>query len=300
MASDLFSIDSEFDRNRHVRFLDMMYDLLPSDYQSQEINHLTLAYFTLSSLDILGSLDQVDKEAIVAWVLSFQAHRRNQDEPISGKLYGFYGSRSLQFPADVHRNLKHNGSHLASTYSALAILKIIGYDFSLFDSESIVRSMKNLQQPDGSFMPIHIGAEADLRFVYCAAAISYLLDDWNGVDKEKAKEYILSCQSYDGGFGLCPGLESHGGATYCAVASLRLMGYIEDDLLSEGVSSSIINIAMLLDWMMQRQTADGGFHGRPNKPSDTCYGFCMAGSVNSLEIYPSFITHIMGCLRIVF
>lgn len=59
MASDLFSIDSEFDRNRHVRFLDMMYDLLPSDYQSQEINHLTLAYFTLSSLDILGSLDQV-------------------------------------------------------------------------------------------------------------------------------------------------------------------------------------------------------------------------------------------------
>lgn len=50
------------------------------------------------------------------------------------------------------QNLKHNGSHLASTYSALAILKIIGYDFSLFDSESIVRSMKNLQQPDGRYV----------------------------------------------------------------------------------------------------------------------------------------------------
>ncbi|KAI3842727.1 hypothetical protein MKW98_015394 [Papaver atlanticum] len=33
------------------------------------------------------------------------------------------------------------------------------------------------------FMPIHTGAEKDLRFVYCAAAISSLLnDDWSGMD----------------------------------------------------------------------------------------------------------------------
>ncbi|KNA15005.1 hypothetical protein SOVF_102210 [Spinacia oleracea] len=284
MASNLtepFSIDPLFDKERHVRFLDMMYELLPSDYESQEINHLTLAYFSLSSLDIIGSLDRVDKKAIVAWVLSFQVHQKDQDAFRNGQFYGFLGSRSSQF-ADVHRNSKCNSSHLASTYSALAILKIIGYDFSLFDSESIVKSMRNLQQPDGSFMPIHIGAEADLRFVYCAAAISYLLDDWTGVDKDKAKEYILNCQSYDGGFGLCPGLESHGGATYCAVASLRLMGYIEDDLLSKGVSTSIINVPLLLSWMMQRQAADGGFQGRPNKPSDTCYAFWVGGVLKIL------------------
>ncbi|XP_021770995.1 geranylgeranyl transferase type-1 subunit beta-like [Chenopodium quinoa] len=285
MASKLtqpFSIDPSFDKDRHVRFLDMMYELLPSDYESQEINHLTLAYFTLSSLDILGALDRVDKEAIVAWVLSFQAHKKDQDDLRSGQFYGFLGSRSSQFPADALKNSNCNSSHLASTYSALAILKILGYDFSLFDSESILRSMRNLQQSDGSFMPIHIGAEADLRFVYCAAAISYLLDDWTGMDKEMAKEYILNCQSYDGGFGLCPGVESHGGATYCAIASLRLMGFIEDDLLSKGVSSSIIDIPVLLDWMMQRQAADGGFQGRLNKPSDTCYAFWVGGVLKIL------------------
>ncbi|MCL7025863.1 hypothetical protein MKW94_004807 [Papaver nudicaule] len=54
-------------------------------------------------------------------------------------------------------------------------------------------------------------------------------------------------QSYDGGFGLVPGLESHGGATYCAVAALRLMEFIEDD----------------------RQAIDGGFQGRANKATDT-------------------------------
>lgn len=268
-----FSIDSMFDRDRHIMFLEMMSDLLPSEYQSQEINHLTLAYFTISSLDILGALDRVDKEAVASWVSSFQVHPKSQDELDNGKFYGFVGSRSSQFPPDVNGNLRLNGSHLASTYCALAILKIIGHDFSEVDSGSMVRSMRNLQQDDGSFMPIHIGAEADLRFVYCAAAISYMLDDWSGVDREKAKEYILNCQSYDGGFGLCPGLESHGGATYCAIASLRLMGFIEDDLLSKGASSSIINITMLLEWIIQRQTAEGGFQGRSNKPADTCYAF---------------------------
>lgn len=282
VLSPSFSIDSLFDKERHIRFLDMMYELLPSDYQSQEINHLTLAYFTISSLDILGTLDQVDKEAVASWVLSFQVHPKDQAEFGNGQFFGFLGSRSSQFPADINGNSERNGSHLASTYCALAILKIIGHDFSSLDSESIVISMRNLQQHDGSFMPIHIGAEADLRFVYCAAAISYMLDDWIGIDKEKAKEYILNCQSYDGGFGLCPGLESHGGATYCAMASLRLMGFIEDDLLSKDASCSIINIPMLLDWMMQRQAADGGFQGRPNKPSDTCYAFWLCGVLKIL------------------
>ena len=43
----------------------------------------------------------------------------------------------------------HNGSHLASTYSALALLKILGYDLANIDSKSLLLSMKKLQQPDG-------------------------------------------------------------------------------------------------------------------------------------------------------
>lgn len=48
--------------------------------------------------------------------------------------------------------LIHNNSHLASTYCAIAILKIVGYDLSNLDSESIVTSMRNLQQPDGRYV----------------------------------------------------------------------------------------------------------------------------------------------------
>lgn len=42
-----------------------------------------------------------------------------------------------------------------------------------------------------------------------------------------------------------------GGATYCAIASLRLMGVIGDDILSTSAASSIINVPLLLDWILQ-------------------------------------------------
>jgi len=100
-------------------------------------------------------------------------------------------------------------------------------------------------------MPIHIGAETDLRFVYCAAAICSMLNDWTGMDKLKAKEYILNCQSYDGGFGMVPGSESHGGGTFCAVAALHLMGFVQAELASNLRDSASIDIRMLLEWCLQ-------------------------------------------------
>lgn len=274
-----------FDRDRHVAYLEMMYNLMPYHYQSQEINRLTLAFFTISGLHLLQALDRVDKDRVANWVLSFQAHPRSKAELENGQFYGFHGSRTSQFPPDENGVSAHNAGHLASTYCALAILKTVGFNLSTIDKESILISMRNLQQPDGSFMPLHIGAETDLRFVYCAAAICFMLEDWSGMDRERAKDYILNCQSYDGGFGLMPGLESHGGGTYCAVASLRLMGYIEDDLLSKNASSSIINVPLLLDWSMQRQASDGGFQGRANKSSDTCYAFWVGSVLRILGSY---------------
>ncbi|XP_030511758.1 geranylgeranyl transferase type-1 subunit beta isoform X1 [Rhodamnia argentea] len=274
---------ASFDREKHVKFLEMMYHMLPFHYQSQEINHLTLAYFVISGLDILDALDRVHKDAVAGWVLSFQAHPRSKSDLGNGQFYGFHGSRSSQFPSKDNAIFIQNGSHLASTYCALAILKIVGYNLSNIDSASMLTSMRSLQQSDGSFMPIHIGAERDLRFLYCAAAICFMLNNWNGMDREKAKEYILNCQSYDGGFGLTPGSESHGGAAYCAIASLRLMGFIGDDCLSNASAlSSKANIQSLLDWSLQRQVADGGIQGRPNKASDTCYAFWIGATMGTL------------------
>ncbi|BAF03945.1 Os01g0150100, partial [Oryza sativa Japonica Group] len=130
--------------------------------------------------------------------------------------------------------------------------------------------------------------------VVFSAAICSMLKDWTGMDKEKAKQYILSCQSYDGGFGLVPGSESHGGGTFCAVAALCLMGFIQVDLASNLQEPSSIDVRLLLEWCLQRQAADGGFQGRRNKSSDTCYAFWIGGVLKIIGAY-RFIDH--GALR---
>lgn len=274
-----------FARLHHVAHLNAMASELPDDYATQEVNHLTLAYFAVAGLSLLRELNRVNKDQIAKWILSFQVHPEANNDLDDGQFYGFCGSRTTQFPSNNLKDPSHNGSHLASTYSALAILKIVGYDVANIVSKALLASMKKLQQPDGSFMPTHIGAERDLRFVYCAAAVCSMLKDWTGMDKEKAKEYILNCQSYDGGFGMVPGSESHGGGTFCAVAALCLMGFIQVDLASNLRESAPIDVRLLLEWCLQRQAADGGFQGRRNKPTDTCYAFWVGGVLKIIGAY---------------
>lgn len=51
--------DQSFDIDRHIRFLEMNYQLIPSFYEGQEINHLTLAYFVISGLHMLHAIHRV-------------------------------------------------------------------------------------------------------------------------------------------------------------------------------------------------------------------------------------------------
>lgn len=41
-----------------------------------------------------------------------------------------------------------------------------------------------------SFYAVPEGSENDIRFIYCAASICYMLDNWSGMDIQKAIEYI--------------------------------------------------------------------------------------------------------------
>ena len=63
-----------------------------------------------------------------------------------------------------------------------------------------------------------------MRFVYCAASICTFIDSFDGIDTEKMVEYILKSQTYEGAFG-SPGLEAHGGSTYCALHCLDITTY---------------------------------------------------------------------------
>merc|ERR1711964_378054 len=118
---------------------------------------------------------------------------------------------------------QYDDAHIAMTYTALCCLRILGDDFSRVNRRAIIGALKHLQQPDGSFTGTRKKSESDMRFLYCACAISAMLCDWSGFDIESSISFIRSSQSYDGGIGLYPGAEGHGGSTYTAVASLVLM-----------------------------------------------------------------------------
>lgn len=154
------------------------------------------------------------------------------------------------------------------TYTALCLLVILGDDLSGVDKPAVVAALKGLQRPDGCFDAATCGAESDMRFVYCACAVSTLLNDWSGVDVDAAVAYIHSCQSFEGPFGLRPGQEAHSGSTYCALASLALMGKLDTELRHRDD---------IVHWLTARQVA--GFQGRPNKLQDSCYSWWVGGAL---------------------
>eukprot|EP00753_Platysulcus_tardus_P003216 PLAT12317.1.p2 GENE.PLAT12317.1~~PLAT12317.1.p2 ORF type:complete len:300 (+),score=145.37 PLAT12317.1:268-1167(+) len=168
---------------------------------------------------------------------------------------------------------KLDSGHIAMTYTALASLLILGDDLSRVDRPAILSALRGLQMPTGSFRCVLAPSEDDVRFVYCAAAICFMLGDWSGMDVERATQFILSCQSYEGGLGMHPGQEAHGGCTYTGVAALVMMRQLHRLPMQDE----------LLRWCLSRQV--GGFQGRCNKPADTCYTWWIGGTLSLLDAY---------------
>lgn len=75
---------------------------------------------------------------------------------------------------------------------------------------------------DGSFKGDEFG-ETDTRFSYCALSCASLLGALDQLDVNKAVEYLIKCQNFDGGFGSVPGAESHAGQIFCCVAALEIV-----------------------------------------------------------------------------
>jgi geranylgeranyl transferase type-1 subunit beta len=57
-----------------------------------------------------------------------------------------------------------------------------------------------------------------MRFVYCASAISRLLGDWSGVDRESVLGYVRSCMVRD--VSVSPGRSSRGLILLCGAMSV--------------------------------------------------------------------------------
>ncbi|PKC04350.1 protein geranylgeranyltransferas-like protein type I beta subunit [Rhizophagus irregularis] len=272
--------EKEFVRDKHISYLMRGLTLLPKQYASNDTNRMTLAFFCLSGLDLLGALEsEIPEERRKTWIDWIYAQQILPDErnpEINEKICGFRGSPFSGLPFDPNGSresrLPFDAANLAMTYTALTSLLILGDDLSRVNRSSIINSLKYLQKDDGSFTQTYQGMESDMRFLYCAVVISYILNDFSGINIEKAIDYIKNSQSYDFGIGQGPGEESHGGSTYCAISSLYMLNKLDEGLLSKEKT---------LFWLISRQ--ESGFQGRANKPPDTCYSFWIGASLKILD-----------------
>ncbi|XP_023342195.1 geranylgeranyl transferase type-1 subunit beta [Eurytemora carolleeae] len=265
MAEDDLLID------KHAKFLLRTLKILPGSSGSADNQRITIAFFAVSGLDVLGRLNLLEdmREDIITWVYN---NLINIDTDKKSRC-GFRGSSTLKLEPGYSPTHIHDFAHIPMTYTALAILVILGDDLSRIDRENIAKGISVLQLPDGSFKDAAEGGENDMRFLYCAAAISSLIDLRTGVDVDRATKYISESISYEGGIGQGPWLEAHGGSTYCAVAALSLLDSL--DRLPQS------KIAGLKRWCVNRQIS--GFQGRPNKAEDTCYTFWLGAALKILE-----------------
>lgn len=106
---------------------------------------------------------------------------------------GFQGSSTiniLNFDPKSCGSEQYKWGHLAMTYTGISMLITLGDDLSRLNRKAIIEGVAAVQRDDGSFSASIEGNEHDMRFVYCAAAICYMLNDWGTVDKKLMANYI--------------------------------------------------------------------------------------------------------------
>jgi geranylgeranyl transferase type-1 subunit beta len=284
---------NDLDIKRHTLFHKRFISLLPSKYQSEDSNKLAIAYFSLASLELLGTLNDafsnVELNSFIEYIYSHYIE--------TAENAGFRGS--LTYLND------EQSIELAATCFSLQCLLILKDDLSRLNKSKIMNFVKNCQVLNGGFTNILNSNESkDLRYCMIASTISkILLKSDNEISKilnlENLKKYILKLQTFDGGFSMCLGDESHGGMVFCAINALCLIQSAENLSTLIGIS----NYNKLIDFLVHREIdfnkfnkpefenneyADlddiGGFNGRLNKYADTCYVFWILGTLKLFNL----------------
>lgn len=238
---------NKLERKKHVdKLIKFFTEPLGARYQHYVPSQAWTVYWGAHSLSLLDKTEFLD--TIANDVIDFMRECQHID--------GGYGGGPGQL------------GHLGTTFAAVNALATLTNDKALesIDRAGVLSFLHDMKQDDGSFT-LHKDGEIDSRASYCALAVIRLLNIRDDLLMGNVAEWLLSCQTYEGGFGSLPGAEAHGGYTFCCVAGLRLLNQLNR-----------INMDSLLRWLTAKQlTPEEGFCGRSNKLVDSCYSYWQGG-----------------------
>jgi geranylgeranyl transferase type-1 subunit beta len=164
-----------FNKALHTKYwLRCLHFHLPTAYTPTDAQRMTLAFFILSALDLLGALHTSatshQRAAYVAWIYRCQHPR--------GGFRGFTGA-----DAATEGGGEWDPANVAATYFALASLAVLGDDLGGVRRRECLEWVREMQDVDGSFGEVKIGGRIeggrDVRFCYCASAVRWMLGGGN-------------------------------------------------------------------------------------------------------------------------
>lgn len=234
----------EVKRDEHIEYLTKGLRQLGPAFVVLDANRPWICYWILHSIALLGESvdDELEENAI-----EFLNRCQHPD--------GGYGGGPGQLP------------HLATTYAAVNSLITLGGQRSLssINRDKLYSFLLRMKHASGGFR-MHDGGEVDVRACYTAISVASILNILNYELVQNVGNYILSCQTYEGGIAGEPGSEAHGGYTFCGLATMILINEVNR-----------LDLSSLIDWVVFRQGVEGGFQGRTNKLVDGCYSFWQGG-----------------------
>lgn len=234
----------EVKRDEHIEYLTKGLRQLGPSFVVLDANRPWICYWILHSIALLGESvdDELEENAI-----EFLNRCQHPD--------GGYGGGPGQLP------------HLATTYAAVNSLITLGGQRSLssINRDKLYSFLLRMKHASGGFR-MHDGGEVDVRACYTAISVASILNILNYELVQNVGNYILSCQTYEGGIAGEPGSEAHGGYTFCGLATMILINEVDR-----------LDLSSLIDWVVFRQGVEGGFQGRTNKLVDGCYSFWQGG-----------------------
>ncbi|KAJ4973707.1 hypothetical protein NE237_006881 [Protea cynaroides] len=244
----------ELRRDKHLEFLTKGLRQLGPSFSVLDANRAWLCYWILHSIALLGeSVDSELENRVIDFINLCQ-------DPSGG-----YAGGPGQMP------------HLATTYAAVNSLITLGGQraFSSINRDKMRIFLLRMKQPSGAFR-MHDAGEIDVRACYTAISVASILKILDYELVQNVGDYILSCQTYEGGIAGEPGAEAHGGYTFCGMATMILMN-----------EAGRLDLPSLINWVAFRQGVECGFQGRANKLVDGCYSFWQGGVFALIQRLPS-------------
>ena len=157
---------------------------------------MTLAFFILSALDLLGILDTqvnaAERQGYIDWIYHCQ-HPQGGFRGFTGGDLGFRDEAGQEDEGKTRTESRRNqwdAANIAGTYFALVNLILLGDDLDRLDAGACWRWLKGLQVADGSFGEVvsfegEILSYGDIRFCYCAMGIRWILHRLLGNESHK-------------------------------------------------------------------------------------------------------------------